>query len=65
MDEAPAYVTGHLILLKKLRKDQFLQNKQFFRSKKLIEIFVIFFFSYKYQFMDVYRIVSSEKNEIL
>ena len=56
MDEALTYVTAHLIYKKTSTKDSRSipkQNTQFFTSEKLIDLIVIFFFSYNYQFIDV------------
>ena len=57
MDEDLTYVTAHLIYKKKTStKDSRSipkQNTQFFTSEKLIDLIVIFFFSYNYQFIDV------------
>ena len=58
MDETPAFVTGHMISPKNPIQRilcQFVNKTQFFTSEKCIGLIVIFFFSYNYQFMDVYR----------
>ena len=62
MDKTPGYVTGHLILQKNPAQripGQFVnKTNNFSHQQKVIDFIVIFFFSYKYQFMDVYRKLS-------
>ena len=62
MDEASAYTTGQSDLAENpsLKASESIceQNMKFFKTKKLIDLIMIFVFSYKYQFMDVYRTAS-------